>query len=211
MNRQGEFWLGLPLGLLLLVCPCTIFSQNTGCTAEDVRATLPSDTAVYRDAIRLSEALRKKGILMKCILASTMEGTFEGQSGAALYRSDHGSFEVLFLPQSRTFDQLKIIEQHNGDRYSYRFKGPPQPWPANLIDSAFRIDFVKDRNLLFVVQNDAELSARLQEFAHSDRLAQTDVKSPRHSEPRGEPALGDRSMHYERAARVWNARARRKF
>ena len=96
-----------------------------------------------------------------------MEGTFEGQSGAAVYRTVHGSFEVLFLPQTGTFDHLKIIEQHNGDRYLYRFQGPPQPWPANLIDSAFRIYFVKDWNLLFVVDDDAELAARLQKVVRS--------------------------------------------
>jgi hypothetical protein len=98
-----------------------------------------------------------------------MVGTFDGQTGAALFRSDRGSFEVLFLPQPQTFDHLKIIERHDGGRYSYRFKGPPQPWPANLIDSAFRIFFIKNRNMLLVVENDAALAATLQEVARSVR------------------------------------------
>jgi hypothetical protein len=96
-----------------------------------------------------------------------MEATFEGQIGAAAYRSNQGSFEVLFLPQAGSFDRLTILEQRNGERYSYRFKGPPQPWPANLIDSAYRIYFIKNRNMLFVVDNDAGLAATLQKFAHS--------------------------------------------
>ena len=169
MTRHGECWLGLSLGLLLLACPPTLFSQNTGCTAQELKAALPSNTPVYRDAVVLSELLSKNGVLVKCILGSTMEGTFEDQRGAAVYRTVHGSFEVLFLPQTRTFDRLRIIEQHNGDRYLYRFQGPPQPWPANLIDSAFRIYFVKDRNLLFVVDENAELASILQKFVRSQR------------------------------------------
>ena len=138
----------------------------TDCTAQGLRA-LPSNSPVYRDAAVLSATLSKNGILVRCISGSPMEGTFEGQSGAAVYRTVHGSFQVLFLPQTRTFDRLKIIEQHNGDRYLYRFQGPPQPWPANLIDTAFPIYFVKDRNFLFVVDGDAELAAKLKKFVHS--------------------------------------------
>ena len=167
MKQHGECWLGLSLGLLLLACPPTLFSQNTDCTAHQLKAALPSNSPVYRDAVVLSETLRKNGILVECITGSPMEGTFEGQSGAAVYRTVHGSFEVLFLPQTRTFDHLKIIEQHNGDRYLYHFQGPPQPWPANLIDTAFRVYFVKDRNLLFVVDGNAELAARLQKVVSS--------------------------------------------
>jgi len=169
MKRHEECWLGLSLGLLLLACSPTLFSQNTDCTAQELKAALPSNTPAYREAILLSETLSKNGILVKCILGSTMEGTFESESGAAVYRTVHGSFEVLFLPQTGTFDRLKIIEQHNGDRYLYRFQGPPQPWPANLIDSSFRIYFVKDRNLLFVVDENAELAAILQKFVRSQR------------------------------------------
>jgi len=166
MKRHGEFWLGLSLGLLVLACPTILFSQNTDCTAQGLRA-LPSNSPLYRDAAVLSATLTKGGILVKCISRSPMDGTFEGQSGAAVYRTVHGTFQVLFLPQTTTFDRLKIIEQHNGDRYLYRFQGPPQPWPANLIDTAFRIYFVKDRNLLFVVDDDAELAALLRKFVRS--------------------------------------------
>jgi hypothetical protein len=167
MKQRGECWLGLSLGLLLLACPPTLFSQNNDCTAQELKAALPPNNPAYRDAVVLSETLSRNGILVKCILGSTMEGTFEGQSGAAAYRTADGGFEVLFLPQTRTFDRLKIIEQHNGDRYLYRFQGPPQPWPANLIDSSFRIYFVKDRNLLFVVDENGELAATLQKFVRS--------------------------------------------
>src|SRR5271167_1343988 len=114
MKQHGECWLGLSLGLLLLACSPTLFSQNTDCTAQELKAALPSNTPAYRDAVVLSETLSRNGILVKCVLGSTMEGTFEGQSGAAVYRTVHSILEVLFLPQTRTFERLKIIEQPNG-------------------------------------------------------------------------------------------------
>jgi hypothetical protein len=167
MKQHGEFWLWLSLGLLVLVCPAKVFGQSPGCSGREREAALRSDTQVYRDAMALSESLGKNGILVNCVMGSTMEATFEGQTGAAVYRSNHRSFEVLFLPQAESFDRLTIFEQRNGERYSYRFKGPPQPWPANLIDSAYRIHFIKNRNMLFVVDKDAGLAATLQEFVHS--------------------------------------------
>jgi len=167
MKQQGEFLLWLLLGFSVLVCPAEVLGQSPGCSGREREAALRSDAQVYRDAMALSESLGKNGILVNCVLGSTMEATFEGQTGAAAYRSKHGRFEVLFLPQAGSFDRLTIFEQRNGKRYSYRFKGPPQPWSANLIDSAYRIYFIKNRNMLFVVDNDAGLAATLQKFVYS--------------------------------------------
>ena len=166
MKRHGESWLGLWLGLLVLLCPVEGFSQPTGYTGREQEAELRPDAHIYAVAIALSESLGKSGIVVNCMLNSTMEGTFEGETGATVYRTNRGSFEVLFLARGESFDRLSIFELHKGDRYSYRFKGPPQPWPANLIDSFYRIYFIKKRNILFVVERDAELAAVLQKFAH---------------------------------------------
>ncbi len=107
--------------------------------------------------------------MVKCILRSTMENTFDGQEGAAVYRTDHGSFEVCFLPENATFERLKVTEQRkSGERYLYTFKGPPQPWPANLIDSEFPIYFVKGRNLLFVVESNKPLAQMLEKLVRSN-------------------------------------------
>jgi hypothetical protein len=167
IRGHGDFWLGFSLGLFLLARPAAMLGQRADCTARELQAALPSDAAVYRDAVALSQTLGKNGFVVKCLLNSMSEGTFEGQTGAATFRTDRGTFEVLFLPQSKSFDHLEVIEERNGFRYSYWFKGPPQPWPANLIDSAFRIYFIRHRNLLFVVDRDAELAARLEKFARS--------------------------------------------
>jgi len=169
MRYNAKFRLALSLGLIAGICPTGLFGQSTGCKGREQEAALPIDAKVYRDAVTLAKKLSKNGIIVNCVMSSTMEATFEGQNGAAAYRSNHGSFEVLFLPVAETFDHLEIVEQRNADRYSYRFKGHPQPWPANLIDSAYRIYFIKNRNTLFVVDGDADLAAMLQRLARSQQ------------------------------------------
>ena len=168
MRQQRGFWPQLSIGLLLWSYPLSAVGQIARCGPEDLKASLASNAQAYPDAIALSETLRKYGISVKCILMSKMDGTFDGQDGAALYRTDQGDFEALFLRQPKTFDLLKVIERRDGERYSYRFKGPPQPWPANLIDSAFRIYFIKNRNMLFVVEHNKELAAALGKLARSE-------------------------------------------
>jgi hypothetical protein len=159
---KSGFGVELALGLLLLVFPRITLAQTEPCGPEELRAALPSDDPSYRAALSLSKTLTSYGIEVKCILPSTMENTFDGQEGAAVFRTDHGSFEVCFLPESGTFRRLKVTEQRKGgQRYLYRFKGPPQPWPANLIDSAFPIYFIKNRNLLFVVESNKTLAQML--------------------------------------------------
>jgi hypothetical protein len=105
---------------------------------------------------------------VKCILRSKMEGTFEDQDDAAVYRTDHGDFEVLFLPRPKTFDRLKVIEQRDRQGYTYRFEDPPQPWPANRIDSAFRIYFITHENILLVIEANKRLAETLKEMLRSD-------------------------------------------
>jgi hypothetical protein len=168
MRQQRGFRPQLSIGLLLLAYPLGVVGQTARCGPEGLGASLPSNDQAYPDAIALSETLSTYGISVKCILTSTMNGTFDGQNGAATYRTDHGDFEVLFLPQPKSFDRLKVIERRHGERYSYRFKGPPQPWPANLIDSAFRIYFIKNRNVLFVVEVNKELAATLGKLVRSE-------------------------------------------
>jgi hypothetical protein len=158
----------LSLALLLLALPRNTLAQPSPCGPEELQAALPSDDPSYRDAVSLSKRLSRHGIAVNCILRSTMEDTFDGQEGAAVYRTDHGSFEVCFLPENGTFEQLTVIEQRKGSqRYLYRFKGPPEPWPANLIDSAFPIYFVKDRNRLFVVDTNKALATMLEKLVRA--------------------------------------------
>jgi hypothetical protein len=170
MSHRARFWFSVSFALLFLVCPRGVLGQTTPCNPEELKTSLPSNAQVYPDAIALSGILEKNRISVRCILLSTMDGTFDGQEGAALYRTDHGDFEAFFLPVPQNFDSLKVIERQDGSRYSYSFVGPPRPWPANRIDSAFRIYFVKHQNVLFVL-TDKTLAATLEKLFRSRRRA----------------------------------------
>ena len=50
---------------------------------SDLEASLRSKAQACTAAIALSEALSKYGISVKCTLVSKMDGTFDGQDGAA--------------------------------------------------------------------------------------------------------------------------------
>jgi hypothetical protein len=71
------------------------------------------------------------GISVSCIGPSTINGLFEGEVGAAIYKTSRGVFEALFLPQSRAFDELQIRERRDGASYLYSFEGPPKSSTAD--------------------------------------------------------------------------------
>ena len=89
-----------------------------------------------------------------------MVGTFEGQTGAALYRTNRGDFDALFLPNLQSFDGLQVFERQESGRYLYSFAGHPKPWPANLIDASRPVYFIKNLNRL-IVAHDKELATQL--------------------------------------------------
>jgi hypothetical protein len=72
-------------------------------------------------------ALTRHGISVRCVLLSKEAQMFEGQLGAAFFRSDIGNFEVLFLPLPKTWDQLEVVEQREHGGYTrYHFRGIPK-------------------------------------------------------------------------------------
>jgi hypothetical protein len=90
-----------------------------------------------------------------------MEGIFEGLAGAALYRTDRGDFEAVFLPPTATFDRLVVHERRGGAGWVYSFAGEPTPWPANHLEGSERRYFVKHANQLLVSVDEA-LAASLE-------------------------------------------------
>jgi hypothetical protein len=55
---------------------------------------------VYRDATDLVRELASRGIAVECIRRSKEEHLFDGQKGAAWFKTVHGAFEVWFLPDA---------------------------------------------------------------------------------------------------------------
>lgn len=161
--RTHQFWtIGLALACIAL--PASVLAQSSDCTGKAAQAQLSSIDPVYVDAMELARNLIDHGFVVKCVLASKEQNQFEGQKGAALYRTDRGSFGVAFLPKTETFDAVEVIEQRQGTRYLYSFRGTPRS--TTHIDSPKPEYFIKSGNLLFGVWGDAELAASTQaEFA----------------------------------------------
>lgn len=158
--------IALPAILLLLVTALIqpSFAQSSDCTG--IKAQLRSTDPFYADAMEVARDLIDHGLIVKCILTpSIFDGTFDGQSGSALYRTDKGEFWVLFLPKAETFDALQIIEQKQGETYVYTFRGTPtthSPPYSPVGMYARKTYFINSRNRLFVVMDDANLAASIQ-------------------------------------------------
>jgi hypothetical protein len=133
--------------------------QTTTCAALNWQ-TLQSNNPAYADAFELTRALTDRGLVVQCVAPSKMTGIFEAQVGAALYKTNQGEFEALFLSKAQDFEGLQIIERQERGRYLYSFAGRPKPLPATLIDAARRTYFIKNLNRLLVA-NDEALAARL--------------------------------------------------
>jgi hypothetical protein len=134
-------------------------AQSSGCNAHDSRAQLLSTDPVYIDATDLARTLNDRGLEVRCILASKEQHIFEGQKGAAFYRTDDGSFDVLFLPKTESFAPLQIVERREDGRYLYSFRGTPRS--LTRMDTPMHNYFIKRENLLFHVWGQEQLAASL--------------------------------------------------
>jgi len=148
------------LFLLTTSMQALLLAQSSECTGREAQVQLSSTDPVYVDAMELARYLLDHGFIVKCVLASKEQNQFDGQKGAALYRTDRGSFVVLFLPKAETFDAVEVVEQRRGARYLYYFRGTPRS-PTH-IDSSKPIYYIKFGNVLFDVWGDAELTAIIQ-------------------------------------------------
>ena len=141
--------------------PSVLRSQGMDCEQLKPYALVQGVDTAYAPAQALAQELRRHGFAVKCILHSHSESMFDGQAGAAFFQTDRGNFDALFMPRSGTFDRLVVVERPEGDRYVYSFEGEPKPWPANRIDSAKRMYFLKDTHRLLIVWGDDKLAEQL--------------------------------------------------
>ena len=149
----------LPVVLLIASMQSSLLAQSSDCTGKAAQAQLSSTDPVYVDAMDLARNLIDHGFIVKCVQASKWGNLFVGQEGAALYRTDQGGFDVLFLPKAETFDAVQVVEQRRGNLYVYSFRGTPNS-PGRL--EGQKTDFIRSGNLLFLVWSDADLAASIQ-------------------------------------------------
>jgi len=182
----------LSIFVLCIVSPPS-FSQQSPNACKDVSAKKAWDDAkspVYQDAMQLARTLSQRGFYVECIRRSKEENVFEGQKGAAWFKTDQGIFEVWFLPVGESFADLQIVEESKGDgRFIYSFRGTPRI--LTHIDSSEPIVFIKQGNLLFEVWGDERLAASLrQAFQNLETpLHSRDDSAPSRSQANASPEL----------------------
>jgi hypothetical protein len=75
----------------------------------------------------LARTLNRHGLAVRCVMLSKEAQMFDGQLGAAFFRTAMGDFDALFLPRSQNWDGLKVVEQRHPDGYTqYHFEGAPK-------------------------------------------------------------------------------------
>jgi hypothetical protein len=149
------------IALLLSLAASSVFAQEERCGPHELSASLPLANRAYSDTMILKQDLTEDGLEVQCVLQSKWSRLFytpKGDNAAALFRTDHGDFEVLLLPKPFVFDLLTVNEHKNGKSYSYSFSGDPTSYTH--IESVRRMYFVKRGNKMFET-DDAALAAKL--------------------------------------------------
>lgn len=136
-------------------------AHNQDCPPNDLSAALQPGDQAYAPALTLSQDLQRSGFVVRCVLRSHFESAFEGQIGAALYRTDRGDFEALFLAPPATFDQLTFNERREGASWVYTLTGQPKLRSSNRIEGR-RLRVVKHAQRLFMVLENDRLAATLE-------------------------------------------------
>ena len=147
--------------LLLVVAASAVAQTKDACRDEDSRRAWDSGSdPIYVDAMQLADKLQTYGFVVDCVRSSKQADLFEGQKGAAWYKTKQGVFEVLFLQEGQTWDGLEVVDEATiGGRHNYRFRGAPRT--SSGMDGAKPITFIRHRNLMFEVLDDEELAKRI--------------------------------------------------
>jgi hypothetical protein len=141
--------------------PRALVSQGMDCGQLRPFAVARGVDPVYEPAMELAQELRRRGFVVKCVVRSQRHDEFDGQAGAAVFLTDQGRFDALFLTPPQRLDGLVIAERRERGRYIYNFEGRPTPWrPGDEFNSARPVYFVKDAHRLFIVGDEA-FAARL--------------------------------------------------
>lgn len=140
---------------LLVACVAGAMAQsNNWCRAQNSRRAWERDP-VHDDAMELARTLENHGFIVECVRSSKQARIFDGQKGAAVYKRNRGSFEVLFLPKGQSFDELEIVsEPKEGGFSKYSFRGKPQI--PQTMENKSRVAFIRHENVMFeVFENDS--------------------------------------------------------
>lgn len=158
----------LSVVIVLVFSASLLRAQATECSEQEASVLLQPTDGAYTDAIELGRVLSDHGFTIRCILTSKMGALFDGLEGAALYRTNFGDFDALFLTSPQTFAGLKVIERQAKKTFVYSFAGKPRPSRSNHLESVRRVYFLKHENQMLVLTDD-ELRAKLQDALNLPR------------------------------------------
>jgi hypothetical protein len=146
---EGDWFLSRPVWDTTIE---PLIAKASECDARELVNPIKPDDPIYSEAMDLAEVLRHHGLAIKCVLPSKRVNAFEGQVGAALYRTNRGDFEALILKKPATFASVKPTEAHENEFYLYSFEGRP---PARGgWTSSRREYFVKHRSQMLVTREE---------------------------------------------------------
>ena len=149
------------LACLFVVAVASAVAQtNDWCRNEDLRRAWERDP-VHDYAMELASTLERHDLIVECVRSSKQAQIFDEQKGAAIYKTNRGVFEVLFLPKGQTFDELKIVSESKEGFSKYSFRGRPRI--PHTIETKSQIAFIKHENVMFEVFGNDELAKILEQ------------------------------------------------
>ena len=87
--------------LVLLSLLFVPLAARATCSQPDAPYELKRIDRAYEGAMKLKATLQQNGIEVTCVLPSKTVHIFEGQLGAAFYRTSVGVIDVMFTPASK--------------------------------------------------------------------------------------------------------------
>ena len=115
-------------------------------------------------AMKLKEKLDRNGFGVICVLPSKSVHVFDGQLGAAFYRTTVGNIDVMFMPASMDFE-LHVVETKKDGRYLYSFEGMPHAL-IPVWDVSHPFQFIQLHNAMFATGS-AITDGRATRLTHS--------------------------------------------
>ncbi len=141
--------------------PNTSAQSITAYQSKDSSILKPTDAASSH-AMEFAQFLNGKGVNVKTVHGSKLNGFFRGLNKAAFFRTEKGVVEVIFFPEQRGAERVRVREQRKAGRYLYSFEGQPDPNPpGDTIDAGRPMYFLMYRNW-FMVLSSKELYDALQ-------------------------------------------------
>jgi hypothetical protein len=141
----------------LVALACGAVTAQTP-SVPDLSLLRPSEDS-YADATEFARFLDQRGISVKSIHRSKLQTFFRGVDKAALFKTDRGTLEVIFFPDSGA-EKVSVTEHREGKRYIYSFRGQPQPAPPlDNIDAAYPVYFTMHGSWFIVTYDEKAYGA----------------------------------------------------